>query len=607
MRVNNLLAGLVIAAITWLLAWLIRENSPYAPDLPHHYGIVGMGSVVVFAVVFRTNLGWQRYWEAMTQQHFMYSKWADAYSQFFAFATVTLAQTKAKGGEQAQDKAERVQAIMDSLLKNFSMLSVFAADRLFHGDTQRMEERADSMPWAQQVVLRKELGADRCRGISDGRLPRMVTVEDLVTDMSSSKKKPNEEREPYTVVARLSPEEQDVLAQITDRVGAVMYWILHDLAQVSKDIDIAPPVQSRMYQELSNGMLGFNNSLKIADVPFPFPYAQLLTLALVAFSCCIPVYVAVFTEDLITGPLVAFFIFQGMWGVNEVAKELENPFGSDVNDISLQDFHERFVQALRETNVAHQCKLNHNAVLPNGKAAPRRIGMHPIAYRFGARSQSKMGKDLEVQALPSDALSAISIPFTASGGAVSDSARLGSNESFARQAVRPPKDDQLGSHIREEKEVKVQDSLGAGFSPGGVGAAERRQSPDTKPQVGGVDTGENSPVSPRQDVMIQLDVAEDHGISTKVPRSLRKRERTASAASTSGAGNMAFSLESESEAGGACVQHNMEMLDRRILEIGTRMEGQLVQIARSVDSLSQALASMALSVNPLINRGSSRV
>ena len=35
----------------------------------------------------------------------------------------------------------------------------------------------------------------------------------------------------------------------------VMYWIIWDLADVMKDIDIAPPIQSRMYQELSNGML----------------------------------------------------------------------------------------------------------------------------------------------------------------------------------------------------------------------------------------------------------------------------------------------------------------------------------------------------------------
>jgi hypothetical protein len=29
-----------------------------------------------------------------------------------------------------------------------------------------------------------------------------------------------------------------------------------------------------MYQELSNGMLGYNNALKVADVPFPFPYVH---------------------------------------------------------------------------------------------------------------------------------------------------------------------------------------------------------------------------------------------------------------------------------------------------------------------------------------------
>ena len=37
-----------------------------------------------------------------------------------------------------------------------------------------------------------------------------------------------------------------------------------------------PPVLSRVYQELSNGMLGFNQSLKLADVPFPFIFAQIL-------------------------------------------------------------------------------------------------------------------------------------------------------------------------------------------------------------------------------------------------------------------------------------------------------------------------------------------
>ncbi|CAK9109681.1 Uncharacterized protein SCF082_LOCUS50966 [Durusdinium trenchii] len=96
-----------------------------------------------------------------------------------------------------------------------------------------------------------------------------------------------------------------------------------------KELDTAPPIQTRMYQELSNGMLGFNNCLKIADVPFPLPFAQLLLMSLVAFSLLIPLYVIVFTKSLVVGPVLCFFLFESLWCMNEVAKELENPFGQE--------------------------------------------------------------------------------------------------------------------------------------------------------------------------------------------------------------------------------------------------------------------------------------
>lgn len=78
--------------------------------------------------------------------------------------------------------------------------------------------------------------------------------------------------------------------------------------------------------------LGFNNCLKIADVPFPLPFAQLLGLLLVAFSLLIPMYVITFTRNPVAGPLLSFMLFESIWCLNEVAKELENPFGQDTND-----------------------------------------------------------------------------------------------------------------------------------------------------------------------------------------------------------------------------------------------------------------------------------
>ena len=40
-------------------------------------------------------------------------------------------------------------------------------------------------------------------------------------------------------------------------------------------VAVPPPILSRVYQELSNAMLGFNSAMKVATTPFPFPYAQL--------------------------------------------------------------------------------------------------------------------------------------------------------------------------------------------------------------------------------------------------------------------------------------------------------------------------------------------
>merc|ERR1719440_1540623 len=95
-------------------------------------------------------------------------------------------------------------------------------------------------------------------------------------------------------------------------------------------------------------MLGFTQAQKLSDVPFPFPYAQMLTFLLIIYSCIIPIYIAFFTRSIIVAPIISFALFMGIWGLNETAKELENPFGTDVNDITLPDFHMRFLDQLEQ-------------------------------------------------------------------------------------------------------------------------------------------------------------------------------------------------------------------------------------------------------------------
>jgi len=355
-RWKSILPGLVLAAVAFLVAWLVEQESRWAPKIPNHYGVMSIGGVVTFTVVFRTNLGWQRYWEAVSQQHFMYSKWADAYSQFLAFANTTITQVEARGGDGSAAKVERVKTAIRMVRKNFSLLSALAAHRLSHGDIMRMEKRAEKAAWRDQIVMRRDLrtGAD-LTGATE--LPSFVEATNQISKSFRVQDLDPSWKSCYVVTELPTQKELHALTVVADPVAAVNYWIIQLFSGISKDLDIAPPIQSRMYQEISNGMLGYNNSLKLADVPFPLPYAQLVTIFLIAFSCFIPVYIAIFTTSLWASPVLAFLFFEGIWGINEIATELENPFGFDVNDISLSDFHGRFLEAITELSVVQDAQM----------------------------------------------------------------------------------------------------------------------------------------------------------------------------------------------------------------------------------------------------------
>ena len=72
-------------------------------------------------------------------------------------------------------------------------------------------------------------------------------------------------------------------------------------------LNMPPPVVSRIYQELSNGALGFHQAQKISRVPFPFPYAQLLAIMKVYFILTVPMAVVCFTDSVPFAIFMSFF------------------------------------------------------------------------------------------------------------------------------------------------------------------------------------------------------------------------------------------------------------------------------------------------------------
>merc|ERR1719408_475829 len=67
-----------------------------------------------------------------------------------------------------------------------------------------------------------------------------------------------------------------------DRVELILQWIQRLVVDniYSDVLPIAPPILSRVFQELSRGIVNLTNARKIAEFPFPFPYCQLLWFSL---------------------------------------------------------------------------------------------------------------------------------------------------------------------------------------------------------------------------------------------------------------------------------------------------------------------------------------
>jgi len=132
----------------------------------------------------------------------------------------------------------------------------------------------------------------------------------------------------------------------------IQQMILHNIE--TGVIPTPPPIVSRVFQDLSTGIVTLNNVRKISETPFPFPYAQALSTVIVMHAAITPFVFAVWTENMYWAALFTFtavFLFSC---INFIAAEIEQPFGSDENDIDLKELQSKFNNIL-VTMLSPQC------------------------------------------------------------------------------------------------------------------------------------------------------------------------------------------------------------------------------------------------------------
>eukprot|EP00929_Paragymnodinium_shiwhaense_P087571 TRINITY_DN47715_c0_g1_i1.p1 TRINITY_DN47715_c0_g1~~TRINITY_DN47715_c0_g1_i1.p1 ORF type:complete len:666 (-),score=110.68 TRINITY_DN47715_c0_g1_i1:100-2097(-) len=246
----------------------------------------GFSFFVGFLIVFRTSTAYNRFWDGCTSVSLMRSEWFDACSSVCAFTHISMV------------SPEQVEMFKHTLVRLVSVLHALA----------------------------------------------LAQIEDINTDNPGSVAAFNFE---LLDVTSLDPDMLIAIQRSTTRTQLVFQWIqVHIMDGVKTGIVAAPPpIVSRAFQELSNGMVQFHEALKISSVPFPFPYAQCCDVLLCIHWWCTPLVTAQWVTAVGWAILFSFTQVFILWALNRIAVEIENPFGSDANDLNCAELQD-------ETNTA---------------------------------------------------------------------------------------------------------------------------------------------------------------------------------------------------------------------------------------------------------------
>eukprot|EP00242_Pyramimonas_sp_CCMP2087_P003356 CAMPEP_0198232440 /NCGR_PEP_ID=MMETSP1445-20131203/115734_1 /TAXON_ID=36898 /ORGANISM="Pyramimonas sp., Strain CCMP2087" /LENGTH=434 /DNA_ID=CAMNT_0043913117 /DNA_START=487 /DNA_END=1788 /DNA_ORIENTATION=- len=155
---------------------------------------------------------------------------------------------------------------------------------------------------------------------------------------------------PLAVIDGLTNEEVNILREESEQTVIVFTWLhalLVDRYQYGR-MGVSPPIFSRTFQVLSDGMVGFMQARKLADTPFPFPHAQTIMVMLIFFAMSFPLLLVIHVESVWLVLLFNLMVTLSYFTVHEVARELEDPWRFEPNEIPVgalqHDFNERLLR-----------------------------------------------------------------------------------------------------------------------------------------------------------------------------------------------------------------------------------------------------------------------
>lgn len=137
------------------------------------------------------------------------------------------------------------------------------------------------------------------------------------------------------------------------RVELIVQWIQSLTVDGIKTgvCTIPPPILSRIFQNLSNGLTSYYSAYRVTEVPFPFPYVQATDFTLLIHIVVTPIVLQSFSAGPLWAGISSFLTTFVLWSANFIAAELENPFNQTVNVLDMNllqtEFNKRLILLLK--------------------------------------------------------------------------------------------------------------------------------------------------------------------------------------------------------------------------------------------------------------------
>lgn len=154
-----------------------------------------------------------------------------------------------------------------------------------------------------------------------------------------------------------------------ERVELISQWVnrlVHD-ANAAGVLQVPPPILARAYTELHQGKIAVTAGLQLLkDVPFPFPYAQMISTLLLIQWITTPLMASQVIVAKFWCVLACFVVILVHWSLFYIALQIDNPIGDDHNDLPVAGIMEKFNNSLvlllqPQTQKAPSFKLSSNS------------------------------------------------------------------------------------------------------------------------------------------------------------------------------------------------------------------------------------------------------